>query len=376
MTTQDRLTKKFLQLVEIDGPSGHERDVADFLSGELNRLGLEVREDQAGEAFGGTAGNLIARKKGTISDAPSILFCAHMDTIQPTRGIRTVITNGTIATDQSTILGADDRAGLAIILETLELLEHRNIPHGPIEVVFTVGEEIGMWGSKHLQVSELVSRTGFVFDSSAPPGAIIVEAPGSIAFEIRVVGKAAHAAVSPEKGINAIQVASRAVADLPLGRFGDTGTINVGIIQGGKAINIVPDEVILKGEVRSPIESELQEKIAYIEDQFVRQAKNAGAHVEFKSNRKYNGFRLGDHEAVVQLAMNAVTTAGLQPSTIRYAGGSDANILNEKGIQTVNLGVGFSNVHSSLESIAIEHLVTLSNIGVQLTQMALNHRKD
>jgi len=376
MSTPSRPTRRFLQLVEINGPSGRERDVADFLKRELNLLGLAVEEDEAGDSFGGTSGNLIARKTGTNPEAAPILLCAHMDTIQPTEGIRSVIVDGTISTDQSTILGADDRAGVAIVLEVLELLAEKKLPHGPIEVIFTVGEEIGMRGSKHLRVDALASRMGFVFDSSAPPGSIIVEAPGSVVFEIRVVGKAAHAAVSPEKGINAIQVASRIVADLPLGRFGETGTVNIGLIQGGKAINIVPDEVFLKGEVRSPIETELREKIAHIEEQFVRQAKNAGAQVEFKSHRKYSGFRLSEDEAVVRMAARAMTNAGLQPSMIRYPGGSDANIFNEKGIRTVNLGVGFSNVHSPSESIPVENLLTLSTIGLLLTQLALNHRKD
>lgn len=373
MINNSPLTARFLRLVEIDGPSGRERSVADYLKGELARMGVETIEDGAGNSFGGTAGNLVGRKRGTLSNAPSILMCAHMDTIQPTLGIKPVITNGTIATDQSTILGADDRAGVAIILEVLTLLQKENIPHGPIEVVFTVGEEIGMWGAKYLQVSDLTAKMGFVFDSSAAPRNIIIEAPGSILFETRIIGKAAHAAVSPEKGINAIKIASQMIANLQMGRIGETGTVNIGTIQGGKATNIVPDEVFLKGEVRSPNETELQKQIGAIEEQFRQRAQEAGASIEFTTNRKYKGFSLDENSRVVQIAQEAIRTEGLQPKLISYPGGSDANILNEKGIPTVNLGVGFNNVHSPSESIAIENLVLLSKIGVSIIRAVSNH---
>lgn len=368
MIDHTQLATQFLKLVEIDGSSGQERNVADYLKSKLARLCVETTEDCAGDSFGGTAGNLVGRIKGTLPNVPAILLCAHMDTIQPTLGIKPVITNGTIATDQTTILGADNRAGIAIILEILTLLREKNIPHGPIEVVFTVCEENGMRGAKYLQVSDLAAKMGFVFDSSAEPRSIVIEAPSSILFEARILGKAAHAAVSPEKGINAIQIASRAIANLQMGRFGETGTVNVGIIHGGKATNIVPDEVYLKGEVRSPDEKELQKQVGNIEKQFRKYTQVAGTSIEFMTDRKYCGFSLDEKSQVVQIAKKAISAAGYQPKPISYPGGSDANILNEKGIPTVNLGVGFNNVHSPMESIAIENLVALSKIGINIIQ--------
>ncbi|MFZ5947181.1 MAG: M20/M25/M40 family metallo-hydrolase [Stygiobacter sp.] len=373
MIDHSRLVTQFLQLVEINGSSGRERDVADYLKNKLNRLCIETTEDCAGDSFNGTAGNLVGRMKGTLPYLPAILLCAHMDTIQPTLGIKPVITNGTIATDQSTILGADDRAGVAIILEVIELLQKENIPHGPIEIIFTVGEEIGMRGAKYLQVSDLKAKMGFVFDSSAEPRSIVIEAPASILFEIRIIGKAAHAAVSPEKGINAIQIASQAIANLKMGRFGETGTVNVGIISGGKATNIVPDEVLVKGEVRCPNEIDLQKQMGVIEEQFRQHAQAAGASIKFTADRKYSGFSLDENSQVVQIAKKAISAAGYEPKPIKYPGGSDANILNENGIPTVNLGVGFNNVHSPMESIAIENLVALTKIGLNIIRQSQNY---
>ncbi len=367
MISQERIVATFLELVQIDGASGNELAVARYLQDRLDHLNISNEQDDAGQSFGGNAGNVIGRVKGSVEATP-ILVCSHMDTVGETRGVKPVFRDGQIETDETTILGADDRAGIAAILEVLTVVRERDIPHGPIEVVFTVGEETGMHGSKYLKKSDLAAKLGFVFDSSAIPGHFVVEAPSSVAFRIQVLGRAAHAAVSPEKGINAISIASRAIAMLKLGRVGDVGMLNVGTIRGGRAINIVPDKVEIEGETRSNDERELQSQLDLVREQFESAAKDSGGHVEIESWRKYSGFRLTESDPVVSSVMEGIASAGFEPKPLRYPGGSDANIFNEKRIPTVNLGMGYQNVHSFQESISVNNLVAAATIGLHIVK--------
>jgi tripeptide aminopeptidase len=370
MIDRQRLVQTFLELVRIDGISGNEAAMAQALAARLTALGIPSQQDAAGSACAGNAGNVIGRLEATAPGAPPILLSAHMDTVQPTRGIKPALRDGVIASDQTTILGADDRAGISAILEILAVLKERRLPHGPIEIVFTVAEEIGMHGAKFLKRADLQARLGFVFDSSAPPGNVVVQAPGAVAFKIFVHGKAAHAAVWPEKGVHAIQIAGRALADLKLGRVGEIGTVNVGLIQGGKAINVVPDCVELQGEVRSPDEEEINALLHDIERRFAAVAKKAGGSIAFEATRKYAGFRLTDQDQVVQVVAAAIARAGFQPKTIKYPGGSDANVFNEKGIPTVNLGLGVHGAHSFQESITVDNLAAAAKIGLEIVNTA------
>jgi tripeptide aminopeptidase len=372
MIDRRRLVNTFLDLVRIDGNSGNELAVSRHLKERLAALHIPTTYDSAGDSFGGNSGNLIARLEGNAHEAPPILLSAHMDTVQSTRNLKPVIRNGTIASDQTTILGADDRSGISIILEILTLLKEDNLAHGPIEVAFTVAEEIGMYGSKFINRADLKAQLGFVYDSSAPPGNVVVEAPGAVAFKIEVQGKASHAAVWPEKGINAIQIAGRALSEVELGRIGEVGTVNVGLIQGGKAINIVPDRVELQGEVRSTDERELAARLEEIRRRFESSAETSGGAIEFETTQKYSGFRLTDQDQVVKIATAAIAQAGYQPKTIKYPGGSDANVFNEKGIPTVNLGVGVNGAHSFQESIAVDNLVAVTKIGLEIVKTVTN----
>jgi tripeptide aminopeptidase len=344
--------------------------MARALAVRLAALGIPSQQDAAGNSFAGNAGNIIARLEATAPGAPPILLSAHMDTVQPTQGIKPSLRDGIIASDQTTILGADDRAGISAILEILASLKERSLSHGPIEIVFTVAEEIGMHGAKFLKRADLQARLGFVFDSSAPPGNVVVQAPGAVAFKIFVHGKAAHAAVWPEKGIHAIQIAGRALASLKLGRIGEIGTVNIGLIQGGKAINIVPDRVEMQGEVRSTDEKELGALLHDIKQRFAAVAEKAGGAIAFETTRKYAGFRLTDQDQVVQMVTAAIAQAGYEPQTIKYPGGSDANIFNEKGIPTVNLGLGVHGAHSLQESITVDNLAATTKIGLEIVNTA------
>ncbi|HSQ75649.1 MAG TPA: M20/M25/M40 family metallo-hydrolase, partial [Bacteroidota bacterium] len=231
MVDQDRLVRNFVALGLIDGMYGNESQIAGELITRLRALGLDATMDGAGATFGGNAGNVRARLRGATGVTP-IFLCAHMDTIQSTRNLKHVFRDGLIASDGTTILGGDNRAGLAVVLEILSTLKEHNLRHGPIEVLFTVAEESGMHGAKFVQPSEFEARFGFIFDSQADPGNYIVEAPGAVSFKGIVHGRSAHAAVSPEKGIHAISIASKAISSLKMGRWGHTGMLNIGTIHG------------------------------------------------------------------------------------------------------------------------------------------------
>ncbi|HEY3379424.1 MAG TPA: M20/M25/M40 family metallo-hydrolase, partial [Armatimonadota bacterium] len=235
-----RLIETFLTLLAINAPSRREGAIAKHLRTVLEELGLTVCVDDAGEHLGGETGNLIARLPGNI-DAPPLLFCAHIDTVAPTEGLHVQRGNGEIRSDGATILGADDRAGVAAILEMLRALLESGARRPPLEIVFTVAEEIGVMGSMLLDYAQLTARYGFVPDTSGPVGIIVTRAPAQRHLHITIHGKAAHAGMTPEHGISAITVAARAIARMEQGRIDEETTANIGIMHGGKATNIVPE---------------------------------------------------------------------------------------------------------------------------------------
>ena len=365
LVNQERLIQNFMALGLIDGIHGNELEIAQNLLLRLKALGLEASMDDAGKTFNGNAGNIIARLEGTV-DAPSVFLCAHMDTIQSTKNLKHVIKDGIISSDGTTILGGDNRAGLAVILEILHVLKEESCPHGPIEVLFNVCEEAGMYGAKYVKKSDLKSEFGFVFDCQASPGAYIIEAPGAVSFTAIFHGKSAHAAVSPEKGINAIQIAGKAISLLKLGRWDQTGMLNIGTIKGGTSINVVPDVVEVTGETRNANKEKLEMQLEYIRSAFENTAKELGGSVEIKFVTKYGGYQFDENSPAIDAAKRGITAAGLEPKPISYPGGSDANVLNNSGFTALNLGVGFKNAHSFQECIAINDLTASAEIGLNI----------
>ncbi len=365
---QDRIVARFLGLVAVDGASGHESDVAAAVLRQLEEVGVTAWTDGAAATYGGDSGNVLARIPGTVP-APALLLCAHLDTVLPTRGVRPLVQpDGLITSDGTTILGADDRAGVAVLLEVLHRLRRDGFPHGPLEVAFTVSEEAGMHGSKALDTSLLEARQGLVLDSSAPCGSFVIEAPGAAAFTAVVTGRSAHAALAPEKGIHAIRIAAEAVSRLKLGRWDTTGMLNVGTIQGGTSINTVPDRVEVKGETRSPSRDGLAAQMAHVEEAFRGAAAGAGGSVDLEWTPKYAGFSLGPDEPIVRTVTRGLEEAGLEPRPLRYAAGSDANVLNGRGIACVNLGLGYRDPHSTKESIPVSSLVTSVALGLAIVR--------
>lgn len=356
MINEKRLINNFMDLVKIDSVSRDEAGVANYLVDKLKKIGLEVDLDNAGEFANSNTGNIIAHLKGNIKKVPVILFSAHMDTVSPGKNIKPIYKNGKIYSSGDTILGADDKAGIAIILEMLQFIKDSNIPSGDIEVVFTICEETGLIGVKHLDISRLEAKMGFILDSEGDAGEIITSAPFHNAIELTFLGKAAHSGANPENGINAIQVSGFALSRMHLGRIDKETTANIGIISGGKACNIVPDEVILKGEVRSRNERKLEQQTAQLKRICQNTAKEFKAKVKIKVTREYDGYRLSEQDQIIRTTLKAAKNIKINTVFAASGGGSDANVLNKKGLTSVNLGIGMKKVHTVDEYILIENL--------------------
>ena len=356
MVNEKRLVESFMELVRIDSISREERNLADFLIEKLEDLGLEVIVDQAGEKAKSNSGNMIARLKGNIKKATPIMFSAHMDTVVPGKNIEPVCEGDKILSSGKTILGADDKAAIAALLEALHIIKENNIPCGDIEIVFSICEEIGLKGAKNLDIPSLNAQMGFVLDSGGKVGEIISSAPSQNSLKIIIHGKSAHAGSTPEEGINAIQVAGFALSRMKLGRIDEETTTNIGIISGGKATNIIPDEVTLEGEVRSRNEEKLEKYTKKLKQITEDTAQEFKTKAEVKINREYYCYNLSTDDRVVKIAMKAAKDMGLEPLLHPSGGGSDANVFNKKGFPSVDLAIGMEKVHTLEEYILIKEL--------------------
>ena len=356
MVDEKRLVEGFMELARIDSVSKEEKDLADYLLKKLKKLGLEVMVDQAGEKIKSNSGNIIARLKGNTNNAIPIMFSAHMDTVVPGENIKPICDGEKIVSDGKTILGADDKAAIAALLEALYIIRENDIPHGDIEILFTICEEIGLKGAKNLDISSLKAQIGFVLDAEGSVGKIITTAPSQNYLEIIIYGKSAHAGANPEEGINAIQVAGYALSRIKLGRIDEETTSNIGIISGGRATNIVPDVVRLKGEVRSRNEEKLEKYTEQIKKISENTAQEFKAKAVVKINKEYYSYNLSPDEQVVSIATKAAKNIGLQPLLYPSGGGSDANVFNKNGIPSVALAIGMEKVHTVEEYILIKDL--------------------
>ena len=373
---RERLTALFLELVRIDSHSRREANVARRLERELAALGAEVWFDDAGAKVGGNVGNLLARVRGSVEAEP-LLLCAHMDTVVPGEGVQPIVEGDVIRSDGRTVLGGDDKSGLAIICEVLRALAEHRIPHGDIEIVFTICEEAGLLGAKHLDVSGLRARSGIVLDSDAP-GYLFTRAPAANRLEFVVHGLEAHAGMAPERGINAIQVAAEGLASMRLGRIDEETTANVGLIEGGRAVNIVPNSVRLRGEARSHDEAKLTAQTEHmrrcLEEAAARHAVShdgvtVHARVEATVGRDYESMSLPDGAPIVQLVFRAAAALGTQVTSAAMGGGCDANILNRRGFQVANLGTGMQEIHTVREWLRVGDMVRTAAVIVEMARL-------
>ena len=356
MVNKKRLVEGFMELVKISSISREERNLADFLIEKLEDLGLEVRVDQAGEKVKSNSGNIIARLRGNMKKVIPIMFSAHMDTVIPGKNIKPVCDGEKVVSRGKTILGADDKAAIAALLEAMHIIKENNMPCGDIEIVFSICEEIGLKGAKNLDISSLNARMAFVLDCGGQVGEIISAAPSQNSLEIIIYGKSSHAGSNPEEGINAIQVAGFALSRMQLGRIDEETTANIGIISGGKATNIVPDEVILEGEVRSRNEEKLEKYTKKLKQIAEATAREFKAKAKVRINKEYSCYNLSTDNQVVKIAMKAAKDLGVEPILRPSGGGSDANVFNKKGFPAVDLAIGMEKVHTVDEYILVKNL--------------------
>lgn len=356
MVNRDRMVTEFMKLVGIDSVTRNERMMADTLKSLLEDMGYEPLEDNAGGKIGGNAGNIICTVKGN-RDAPAVLLMAHMDTVVPGTGKKPVMEDGCIRSDGTTVLGGDDAAGMECILEALRVLKEKSMARPDIQIVFTVAEEGGLFGAKNLDYSLIYAKYGIVLDGEGPIGSVAVKAPSHNNIDIVVKGKSAHAGVAPEKGISAIRIAAEAIANMKLGRIDAETTANIGIINGGHATNIICDRVDIKAEARSRDRKKLDGQTMHMEECFRNAAAAIGGSIEFKAGMEYLSYDIPRNSSIIKILEKAAKAAGLKLLLVETGGGSDTNIINEKGIQAVDISVGMDKVHTVEERILVDDMV-------------------
>ncbi|AJY77236.1 M20/M25/M40 family metallo-hydrolase [Paenibacillus beijingensis] len=368
MVKQERLIGEFMELVRVDSETGHEAEMSRVLKTKFAELGLSLEEDDAAAKTGHGANNLFATLPATEGvQAPVIFFTSHMDTVTPGKGIQPRLDeDGYIRSDGTTILGSDDKAGLTAMLEAIRVLKEQEIPHGTVQFVITVGEESGLVGARALDADKLQAAYGYALDSNGKVGDIAVAAPSQAKITMHIYGRSAHAGVNPEDGISAIQVASKAIARMPLGRIDKETTANIGRFEGGGATNIVCDYVLLTAEARSISASKLEKQIEAMRQALESAAEENGARAELKSSLVYPAYTHGESDPVVEVAKTAIAAVGLTPRTFHSGGGSDANIFNGLGVPTVNLAVGYEHIHTTKEQIKADDLAKTAELVVQI----------
>lgn len=377
MINTDRLTQRFIRFAETDSPSRNEKAMADMLAEELKALGAEVSFDDAHTTCGSQTGNIFARFSGT-ADVDPMLLSGHMDTVVPGEGIKVILEDGVFRSAGETVLGGDDKSALAIILEVMETLIEKDMPRPPVEIVFTVCEEIGLLGAKHFDTEALKSKMGYILDSKDTE-AVVTNAPFAVHYTVTVHGLSAHAGMEPEKGVSAIAVASDAITRITCGRIDSETTCNIGKIEGGSATNIVPDCVEITGEARSHSKEKLDAIVESIHTAFREAVVRAGGgddetlpSFDIDVNEDFPGTSVPHDHAVVALAQKAGKALGRTIVTQRVGGGSDANIFFGKGITAGVLGTGMTDVHTVNESITLADMTACAEL---LCTILGNHAK-
>ncbi|MFC1876035.1 M20/M25/M40 family metallo-hydrolase [Thermodesulfobacteriota bacterium] len=375
MIDRERLTQTFSRLVRIDSVSKEEKAISEVLCRILTSMEADVAQDDTGEKIGGQTGNIVANFKGNVTVPPMILN-AHMDTVEPGRGVEPIFENGVFSSEGDTILGADDKSALAVILEVLWIIKENNLPHGPLEVVFTVCEEIGLLGAKNLDFGMLSSTYGFALDATDPQG-IITRAPSANYLVFTVHGKAAHAGARPEKGINAIQIAGKAIADMKLGRIDHETTCNIGIIKGGLAINIVPERVRVEGEARSHDEEKLNQVTKAMVASFQKVVSDACEQssednlpfLEHAVEKEFTRTDIPENHRVVTLASQAATNLNRTMVCKSTGGGADANVFSQHGIDLGVIGTGMMDMHTVKESVKLDDMVATAELLLEIIRL-------
>lgn len=353
---KEAIIEDFKKLVSYDSISFSERKTADWIISKLKDMGMEVWEDKVGLLYGGNTGNIFAKLKGNI-EGPPVLFSAHMDVVEPGVQKEAIVEeNGVIHSQGNTVLGADDICGILEIIYGISLIQEKKIAHRDIEVLFTIGEEVYGKGIDKFEFSKIKAKESYVLDLSGSVGSAVRKAPSIISFQVEVKGKSAHAGFEPEKGVHAISVASNAIAQIALGHVDDETTLNIGKIQGGNGTNIVPDLCTCVGEVRSYNHEKALQAVKDLTLIFETAAKEVGAIVKVKSEIHLIAYEMSENALPIRRFRKACELIGLSGEVGSTFGGSDNNILVEKGLEGIVLSCGMYKVHSTEEYTTIKDL--------------------
>jgi tripeptide aminopeptidase len=366
---RERLLAEFIRFCEIESPSGRERGVADALVEELRGLGAEVEEDDSGARTGSDAGNVLARVAGPEA-APTVLLCAHMDTVPLDGPVEVVSQDGLLTNRHDAILGADNKAAIVTILGAVRRLVRDGAPPASIELLFTTGEEQALKGAKAVDMSRLSADFGYVFDHASPIGEIVLASPTYYSVQARFRGQAAHAGIRPEAGHNAIVAAARAVAAMRIGRLDQETTANVGRIEGGTAANVVAERCFVELETRSLDAEKAGNVVTEMVDALGEAASDSECAVETSVERLFRGYRLPRTAPAVEVAAAALADNEIEPVYITTGGGSDANVFIPAGLPVVNLANGTERNHQPDESVTVEALETMLEVTVSLVRQA------
>lgn len=371
MINEERLVRLFLDLCRINAPALLERDSVAFTRKYLaDTVGLEVWEDDAACRIGGNANNLIARLPGIKPGAPSIFFSAHFDTVEPTAGLKIEERDGVFYSASDTILGADDKAGMAPAIEAVHAIKESGEPHGDVYLLLTCAEEIGLLGAAAMEVETLGLDFGYVLDTGPPVGTYVTRTATHDKLDFKVIGRPAHAGKEPENGVNAIEVAAAAIAQMKIGRIGPETVANVGTIQGGTATNVVPAECVVHCEARSTNVDELDAQVDHMIKCFEAAAAQFGATVEVHHDRHYRNYDISPDQRVVQVGVEASRRLGMKPDLRTTLGGSDANVFNARGIPSIVLATGMKEIHTHNEHVSRKDLVDTARLALEIIRVA------
>lgn len=365
MINGKRLLENFLNCVKIDSESGNERAMTDFLVRRLTELGCEVKTDDAAKKIGSDGSNVYACFEGTLPGEP-LIFSAHMDTVIPGRAIEPEVRGGVISSKGNTILGGDDKSGIAAVMEALTVLRESRLPCRSAEVVITVGEEQGMLGAKVFDYRALKGREAVVLDGAGPVGTVVPNGPGQMTLTATVLGKAAHAGLAPEKGISSVQVAAKAVAAMNLLRIDDETTCNIGTFKSEGPTNIVPSRTDIVAEIRSRSAAKLQAQADHMVTCLKKACDDAGAQLQYSLDMKYEAFSCPTEHPLMKKLTDALFAIGRPPKVVNGGGGSDANIMALAGITPVVVSTGMCDVHTTRETLPVKDLEDSARLVLQL----------
>jgi tripeptide aminopeptidase len=361
MINKERLVETFMEYVKIDSETKNEKAISERVARDLTDLGFNVYVDSAGAKADSNGNNVYCFLEGTKNLEP-ILFSAHMDTVTPGIGIEPYIDGEYIKSKGDTILGGDDKSGVVAIIEALRIIKENNLPHGPIEVIFSICEEGGLLGAKYAELDRIKSKRAVILDSGSSPGKIVIQAPGQNNIHAKVFGKPSHAGGNPENGISAIMVLAEAVTNMKLLRIDYETTANIGTFKAVGVTNIVSAYAEFIAEARSRSNEKLKIQTDHMIDCLENAAKKHGARVEYEVTEKYSSYSLDSDDELVEMAGNICKNIGIAVEKVASGGGSDANIYNKKGIKTINLGTGMDLVHTTDERLCIEEFVAVAKV--------------